>query len=128
MKKRCYWSGYSKFKHYGGRGIIMCDEWKNNFMAYFKWAKKNGWSKGLQLDRIDNDCNYEPSNCRFTTCKRNNLNRSVTATAFYDGKQVPLVDLSEMLNIPISRLMYWRQSGVNIEEKLKEPKQIKLAI
>ena len=55
------------YKYYGEKGINVCNEWKNDFKAFYDWSKNNGYSEGLSIDRINNDGNYEPSNCRWVT-------------------------------------------------------------
>ena len=65
------------YKYYGGRGIIMCKEWRNDFKSFYDWCISNGWAKGLEIDRRDNDGNYEPSNCRFVTRSINTSNTRV---------------------------------------------------
>lgn len=67
MKSRCYDVNNRNYKHYGGRGIKVCDEWLYSFSNYYYWCINNGYKKELQIDRINNDGNYEPSNCRFVT-------------------------------------------------------------
>lgn len=59
------------YKWYGGRGIKMCDEWRHDYTAFRNWAKANGYKKGLSIDRIDNQKNYSPDNCRWITISEN---------------------------------------------------------
>ena len=66
--RRC--TKVEKYKDYAGRGIRLCDEWFD-FVEFFKWSNLNCYKKGLQIDRIDNDGNYEPSNCHFVTSAEN---------------------------------------------------------
>lgn len=75
IKSRCYNTKVKSYKDYGGRGIAMCDEWKNDFKAFHDWCMANGWKKELQIDREKNSGNYEPSNCRFVKQVINNRNR-----------------------------------------------------
>lgn len=71
MKYRCYNTTCRAYKNYGGRGIIVCDEWKNDFNNFYNWAMANGYKDDLTIDRIDNDGNYEPNNCRWITKSEN---------------------------------------------------------
>lgn len=81
MLTRCYNKNNHRYKWYGARGISVCDQWKKDCISFFKWAFENGYKRGLELDRIDNDGNYEPSNCRFVTHKENmNNSREIIST------------------------------------------------
>lgn len=81
IKQRCYNEKHPFFKYYGFKGIVMCEEWKNNFKAFFDWCINNSWKKELVIDRIDSNSNYEPNNCQFLTpsenTKKANLNNIV---------------------------------------------------
>jgi hypothetical protein len=80
MVTRCTNPKSSHWHRYGGRGIRVCDEWLNDPAAFVRWGMENGYAPGLQIDRIDNDGNYEPGNCRFVTPKVNVNNRSHPST------------------------------------------------
>jgi hypothetical protein len=75
IKGRCYNSNDVAFKNYGGRGIRVCDEWRNSADQFIEWCLDNGWNKNLWIDRIDNNGNYEPRNCRFVTPKQSSHNQ-----------------------------------------------------
>lgn len=74
MKRRCFDPKHKSFSRYGGRGITICGEWLVDQEAFYSWANANGYQPGLQIDRIDNDGNYEPKNCRWVSPSENMRN------------------------------------------------------
>ncbi len=80
MIDRCYRSNScDHFVDYGGRGIIVCNKWKNDFKIFYDWATSNGWKRGLYIDRIKNNKNYTPSNCRFVMSRKSSCNKRNTS-------------------------------------------------
>lgn len=73
MRQRCFNPQNKDYKYYGGRGIAVCDKW-NNPKPFIKWAVEHGWKRGLEIDRINNNKDYTPDNCRFATRSGNTLN------------------------------------------------------
>ena len=85
-------------KNYAERGITVCDEWRDDFMAFYNWAITHGWSKGLEIDRKNNELGYSPENCHFVTRSRNQRNTRKTLRL---GNGEPLIDYLERHNVPI---------------------------
>lgn len=87
INKNCYFD----------KGIVVCDEWKNNWESFKHWALENGYHRELQIDRIDNSKGYFPENCRFVTLKQNVNNRDCTVFVQYAGKKQALTECLESL-------------------------------
>ena len=83
MKQRCYNPNHSAYYRYGGRGIKVCDRWVNDSKAFITWALNNGYDNTLELDRIDNDGDYCPTNCQWITHKENQ-HKAPKGTAYKD--------------------------------------------
>lgn len=87
MLQRCYNVKKPKYPNYGGRGIVVCDEWKHDYNAFKNWAVNNDYQDDSTIERIDVNGNYEPSNCRWITNLEQMWNRIDTLWVTYKGKQ-----------------------------------------
>jgi len=99
IKSRCYEKKHKYFNYYGGRGISVCEEWRNDFKVFYDWAVNNGYKDGLTIDRIDSNGNYEPSNCRWTTWKIQGNNTRKNVFIEYRGEIKTLSEWCEKLDL-----------------------------
>lgn len=120
MKTRCYNPNSLSYYRYGGRGIKICDEWKDNFLAFALWALDNGYRDDLTIDRIDNDGDYEPSNCHFVTYTEQANNRITSTRLEYNGEVDTMANWSRRLNIPYHFIQYRKDKGICMEDIVNE--------
>lgn len=102
IRERCYNPKHISYKNYGGRGIRICKEWLDDIESFVSWCKSNGYRKGLTIDRINVNGNYEPSNCRFATTHQQQRNRRDNRTVVIDGKRYVLIDACEKFGVKLS--------------------------
>lgn len=119
IKKRCYQSKDISYKNYGGRGIKVCDEWlnkENGFINFYNWAMQNGYRDDLSIDRIDNNGNYEPNNCRWTTKTFQNNNKRNNININFNEETHTLKEWSEILNLNYKTIFKRYKNGYSIED------------
>lgn len=116
--ERCTNGNNPSYKNYGGRGITMCDEWRNNFEEFRNWALANGYEENLTIDREDNDGNYEPSNCRWVTRSRQANNKRSNHLLTYDNETHTLTEWAKLTGIPRDTLKCRIYRGWEIERAL----------
>ena len=121
IKKRCLNKNTSNYYIYGGRGIKICDEWKNDFKAFHDWAFANGYDENAKrgdctIERIDVNGNYEPSNCRWATMKEQCRNTRSNKLITYNNETRCLMDWSYIFNINYKTLLYRFKRGWTIEK------------
>lgn len=119
LRQRCNNPNDKDYKHYGGRGIAVCKEWNESFEAFYRDMGPT-YKEGLQIDRINNNGNYEPNNCHWTTVKENiNNRRNTVFVTLPNNQKILLSELAKKLNIPYSRLYMKLKRGCPIELLLK---------
>lgn len=106
MKKRCYNKNMRIYMNYGGRGIDMCSEWRESFLAFKTWADTNGYRDNLTLDRIDNNKGYSPENCRWLTIKEQQSNRRNNHWVTYRGVTKTVTQWASELGMTRQCLLY----------------------
>lgn len=121
MLTRCLNPNHETYSKYGGRGITVCDEWKNSFQAFFDFVSKleHFGEDGYTLDRINNDGNYEPGNVKWSTAKEQARNRRDTVFVEYAGKKMALAEAAEQAKIEYKLALSYYYNGRHGEKIFK---------
>lgn len=121
MLKRCYDPKNHRYKTYGGRGIKICDEWLDDRGEFYRWGLANGWEKGLTIDRVDNDGDYTPDNCRFTDRyqQMNNTTRNVYLT--WKGETKSIAEWAREIGTSYISLQHRVYRGWSTERIFTQP-------
>lgn len=119
MKDRCYNDKNHNYDDYGGRGIDVYSEWRNDFMSFYNWAINNGYKEGLSIDRIDVNGNYEPNNCRWATTKQQLRNTRKNIYFTINGETHCLSEWCEILDLKYETIRQRVARGWNIENALE---------
>lgn len=111
MKRRCYNENRHNYISYGGRGVIVCDQWKNSIVNFRNWALSNGYEAWLTLERLNTDGNYTPFNCKWADKYEQANNRSNNHVIEYDGYSRTIFQWSRALDVSYEalkkRVQYW---------------------
>lgn len=115
-KSRCFRKKDRKYPLYGGRGITMCEEWKNSFQEFYKYMGPRP-SADHSLDRFPNpNGNYEPGNCRWATIEEQNNNRSINRRLMIGGLCFTVAQASRLTGIPHATILGRLDAGKTDEE------------
>lgn len=129
MIRRCYSPQLANYPNYGGRGIRVCDEWRNSYETFKKWAIEQGYDPNNNnrneqtLDRIDVNGNYEPSNCRLTNIKVQSNNKTDNVYVTIHGKTHTLMEWSDLTGIVFPTLNTRYHNGDRGEALIREVDQ-----
>lgn len=121
MKDRCTRKNNPAYKWYGGRGIVICKDWINDFMSFYNWAMENGYNDNLSIDRIDVNGNYEPSNCRWILLEEQALNTRATKFLTYKGETKTVSEWCEITGIKKTTMLNRIRLGFTAEECIEIP-------
>lgn len=123
MIRRCEKPYREDYERYGGRGISVCDEWRNSYEAFRSWAINNGYSEELTIDRIDVNGNYSPENCKWSTYREQANNKRNNHIVEYHGKRFTLAELGRFVGIPGHIIGGRIRLGWDIERAVSTPIQ-----
>lgn len=121
MKKRTTNEKDGSFHHYGGRGISVCAEWKDDFLEFYRWAMENGYADDLTIDRIENDKGYFPDNCRWATLEIQGRNRRSNRHITIARETKTLTEWAEQYGININTVLARTRLGWDIQSAITTP-------
>lgn len=128
IKARCYNTKCKDYKDYGGRGITICTEWRDDFVEFLYWSLKHGWWEGASIERVDNDKGYSPENCKWIPVSEQSKNRRTIHLITYKGETKSVAEWSRIKNIPSSTLrMRLNSKNFTLEQALETPVNKNLA-
>lgn len=106
MKRRCYTTSDTNFRFYGKRGIEVCKAWRNadGFMNFYQWSMENGYKDNLSIDRLSNDGDYSPTNCRWVPILLNRRHQRSFKLSMEKAKEIRNLSQQGIRNIPLSKL------------------------
>lgn len=117
MRQRCLNPNNNAYPRYGGRGIKVCDQWVNDFKAFHDWSLGNGYDENLELDRMDNNGDYSPDNCRFTTTVENCNNQRRNVKYQFNGELLSLPQISRLTGVKRTTILARiKLQGLSINE------------
>lgn len=118
MKRRCNDPQRDDYKNYGARGISVCDEWQNSFVAFSNWALANGYNDTLTIERMDVNGDYEPENCIWATKEEQANNKRNNHFLTFNGETKTISQWSKELNISDNTIRNRINRGLTDEEAL----------
>ena len=124
MRKRCENPNSGQYKRYGARGITVCNEW-HNYEAFRDWAISHGYKSGLEIERIDNDGNYCPENCRWATHQEQCCNRSSNIWVEYNGNRLSVIECANTTGLSYETILSRVKNGWTSEEIFSVPYRMK---
>lgn len=118
IKDRCYNPKNRHYKHYGGRGISVCDEWKDNFIPFYNWSLENGYEENLTIDRIDVNAGYYPGNCRWVSVETQANNKRNNKVFTLNGKTLTISQWSKETGVKYGDIQNRLNYGYSFEEAI----------
>lgn len=121
MKQRCRNPNNTNYKHYGERGIEVCEDW-NDFSNFMNWSYENGYNESLSIDRIDVNGNYCPDNCRWVSQKEQNNNKRNNHYLTFGGRTLTLAEWGDATGILPATIQHRiARDGWSVEDALTIP-------